>query len=61
MEKEGLSTKKISKTVNNLASANQALNFYKDKALSKHVLFLSKNKCLINKKIFLEEAARDYF
>ena len=61
MEMEGLSTKKISKTVENLASANQALNFYKDKALSKHVSYLSKNKCLINKKIFLEEAQEIIF
>ena len=61
MEMEGLSTKRISKTVENLASANQALNFYKDKALSKHVSFLSKNKCLINKKIFSEEAGEIIF
>ena len=56
MEKEGLDTQKIIKTVDNLVSANQALNFYKNKSLHKHSSFLSKNKCLINKKIFLEEA-----
>ena len=61
MEKEGLDTKKINKTVENLLSANQALNFYKNKALYKHVSFLSKNKCLINKKIFLEEAGEIIF
>mgnify|MGYP001192166139 CR=1 FL=1 len=61
MEKEGLDTKKITKTVENLASANQALNFYKNKALYKHASFVSKNKCLINKSLFLEEAAEIIF
>jgi len=56
MEKEGLNTKKIMNTVGNLLSANQAINFYKNKALYKHSSFVSKNKCLINKKIFSDEA-----
>ena len=56
MEKERLDTKKIIKTVDNLFSANQALNFYKNKALYKHASFISKNRCLINKQIFSEEA-----
>jgi len=61
MEEEGLDTKKIIKTVNNLVSANQALNYYKNKALYRHVSFLSKNKCLINKQIFSEEAEEIVF
>ena len=61
MEKEGLDTKKIIKTVDNLLSADQALNFYKNKALYKHASFVSKNKCLINKKIFLDEAKEIVF
>ena len=61
MEKEGLDTSKIIKTVDNLVSANQALIFYKNKALYKHASFISKNKCLINKKIFLEEAREIIF
>ena len=61
MIKEGLDTGKIIKTVNNLVSANQALSFYKKKALYKHVSFLSKNKCLINRQIFLEEAGEIIF
>ena len=56
MEKEGLDTSKIIKTVNNLLSANKALNFYKSKALHKYVSFLSNDKCLINTQIFSEEA-----
>jgi len=61
MEKEGLDAKKITKTVDNLFSADQALNFYKNKALYKHASFVSKNKCLINKKIFSEEAQEIIF
>ena len=56
MEKEGLNTNKIIKTVNNLLSANKAINFYKNKALYKHTSFLSEEKCIINKKIFSQEA-----
>jgi tRNA(Ile)-lysidine synthase len=61
MEREGLDTRKIIKTVDNLVSANQALNFYKNKALYKHTSFVSKNRCLINKKIFSEEAGEIIF
>ena len=61
MEKEGLDNNKIVKSVNNLLSANKALNFYKNKALYKHVSFLSKNKCLMNKQIFSEEAGEIVF
>jgi len=61
MEKEGLDTRKIIKTVDNLVSANQALNFYKNKALYKHASFVSKNKCLINKRIFSDEAGEIVF
>ena len=41
MENDGIDTKKIIKTVNNLVSANKALNFYKNKAINKHVTFIS--------------------
>ena len=61
MEKEGLDTGKIIKTINNLLSANKALNFYKNKGLHKHVSFRSKNKCLINTQIFFEEAEEIIF
>ena len=61
MEEEGLDTGKIIKTVNNLLSANKALNFYKNKALHKHASSLSKNKYLINTQIFSEEAEEIIF
>ena len=61
MEKEGLDSSKIIKTVHNLLSANKALSFYKNKALYKYVSFLSKNKCLINTQIFSEEAGEIIF
>lgn len=61
MKKEGLDTRKIIKTVDNLVSANKALNFYKNKALYKYASFVSKDECLINKKIFSEEAGEIIF
>ena len=61
LESEGLDTNKIIKTVNNLLSANEALSYYKNKSLYKHVSFLSKDKCLISKKIFSEEAGEIIF
>ena len=61
MEKEGLDTKKIIKTVANLTSANEALSFYKNKALHKYSSFISKNKCLINKKLLSDEAGEIVF
>ena len=61
MEKEGLDTRKIINTVDNLISANKALNYYKSKALYKHVSFVSKGRCLINKQIFSEEAGEIIF
>jgi hypothetical protein len=42
-------------------SANQAINFYKNKALGKHVSFLSTHKCVINKNIFLDESGEIIF
>ena len=58
---EGLDTKKISKTVDNLMIAKNALDFYKNKALNNNVSFLSKNNCIINSKIFDEEANQIIF
>ena len=56
LQQEGLDTKKIIKTVNNLLIAKNALNFYKKKALHNYVNFLSKDNCIINPKLFAEEA-----
>ena len=61
MEKEGLDTTKIIRTVNNLLSANKAINFYKNKALNNYASFMSKHKCLLNMKIFSEEAEEIIF
>jgi len=61
MHKEGLDTGKIIKTVNNLLSANKAINFYKNKALYKHVSFLTENRCSINNQVFTEEAGEIIF
>ena len=61
MEKEGLDTNKIIKTINNLLSTNKTLNFYKNKAFYKHVSFSSKDKCSVNLKILHEESAEIVF
>ena len=61
LENEGLNTEKITKTINNLLSANKALSFYKNKALYKHVSFLSKSKCLVSSQIFIDEAGEIVF
>ena len=61
MEIEGLDTTKIIRTVNNLLSANKAINFYKNKALYNYASFMSKHKCLLNMKIFSEEAEEIIF
>tara|TARA_B100000029_G_C17500197_1_gene932379 strand:- start:404 stop:1456 length:1053 start_codon:yes stop_codon:yes gene_type:complete len=61
MKAEGLNTDNIIKTINNLLSANKAINYYKNKAFNKHVSFLSKNKCVINKQIFSDEAQEVVF
>ena len=61
LEKEGLNTEKITKTINNLLSANKALSFYKNKALYKHVSFISKSKCLVSNQIFIDEAGEIVF
>ena len=61
MEAEGLNTSSVIKTINNLLLANKALNYYKNRALYKHVSFLTQNKCLVNKKIFSEEAEEIVF
>ena len=52
---------KVINTVNNLFSAHKALSYYKDKAINKHVSFLSKHKCQISKKIFADEAGEIIF
>ena len=56
LQQEGLNTKKIIKTVNNLLIAKNALDFYKKKALQNNVNFLSKSNCIINPRLFTDEA-----
>ena len=60
-EEEGLNSSKIIKTLSNLVSAKEALSYYKEKSLHKHVSFLSKDKCVISEKMFSEEASEIVF
>jgi tRNA(Ile)-lysidine synthase len=56
IEKEGVNDSKIVKTINNLLSSNDSINFYKNKALHNYVSFLPKDKCAISLKIFSNES-----
>ena len=54
-QKEGLETNKLALTINNLKSANSALDFYAKTNISKNTTFLKKtNSYLINKNFFLK-------
>jgi len=61
MESEGLDTSKIIKTINNLSSSHEAINFYKSKAVKKYVKFVKKNNCLISRDLFLNESGEIIF
>jgi tRNA(Ile)-lysidine synthase len=56
LNQEGLDTKKISKTISNLLVARNSLDFYKKRAIQNNVNFLSKNSCIVNSNIFIDEA-----
>ena len=56
-DKEGFDTKKIIKTVNNLATAKKALEFYKNVAMKKYVRFAKKrDNCTIDMNLLYYEA-----
>ncbi len=61
MASEGLDTSKIIKTINNLSSSYDAINFYKKRAIKKYVKFIKENKCLINRNLFLNESGEIIF
>ena len=56
MNQEGFNTKKIIGSVNNLLIAKKAIDFYKSRALQKYSNFDSPHSCVINTKLFSEEA-----
>ena len=61
LEDEGLDTKKIIKTINNLMQAKNALEFYKKEAIKKYVRFTSKEKCIISMDLLYEETEEIIF
>ena len=56
MNQEGFNTKKIIRSVNNLLVAKKAIDFYKSRALQKYSNFDSPHSCVVNTKLFSEEA-----
>ena len=53
LQKEGLDEKKFLKTVKNLKSSNEVINFYVDLNLKKNTFFsISKNRLIINNEFF---------
>ena len=56
IEGEGVNDTKIIRTINNLLSSNDSINFYKNKALHNYVNFLSKDKCEVGIKLFSNES-----
>ena len=56
IEKEGINDNKIIKTINNLLSSNDSINFYKNKAIHNYVTILSKDKCDISIRLFSNES-----
>ena len=55
LDREGFDTKKIIKTVQNLTSAKNALQFYKREAINKNVKF-TRGKCVVNLDLLHKEA-----
>ena len=53
---DGLNLNKIKLTLNNLQSANQSLNFYKEKSVKKHLRYLYNNTCMVSYDLFIEES-----
>ena len=56
LDQEGLDTKKILNTVDNLNKAKTAIEFYKKIAMTKHVKLINNNCCILNMNLFNEES-----
>ena len=60
-KKEGFDLSKVKLTINNLQSSEKSLNHYYQKAINKHVRYISINKCLISNKLFINESGEIIF
>ena len=60
-KKEGFDLSKVKLTINNLQSSEKSLNHYYQKAINKHIRYISINKCLISNKLFINESGEIIF
>ena len=60
-ELDGLDTNKIKLTLNNLQSANEAINFYKEKSVKNYVRYLEHNSCFVRHALFKNESEEVIF
>jgi len=56
LDKEGFDTRKIVNTIENLSTAKNSLEFYKNRALKQYVRFYKKEKSTINLQLIYDEA-----
>ena len=58
---DGLDINKIKLTLNNLRSANESINFYKEKSIKNHVRYLQRNACFVSYGLFNYESEEVIF
>ena len=58
---EGLDINKIKLTLSNLQSANESINFYKEKSIKNYVRYLQHNLCLVSYDLFNHESEEVIF
>ena len=58
---DGLDINKIKLTLSNLRSANESINFYKEKSIKNHVRYLQRNACFVSYGLFNYESEEVIF
>jgi len=58
---DGLDINKIKLTLSNLQSANESINFYKEKSIKNHVRYLQRNACFVSYGLFNYESREVIF
>ena len=58
---DGLDINKVKLTLSNLQSANESINFYKEKSVKNHVRYLQRNSCFVSYGLFNYESEEVIF
>ena len=58
---DGLDINKIKLTLNNLRSANESINFYKEKSIKNYLRYLQRNACFVSYGLFNNESEEVIF